>query len=90
MDDDPYGFCYQIEKDAAQAFDKAGLAAFERQIQARFEAAVTAKPAPGKALGHEPDGIWSELLRTIYLAQNNLAAYNQSDRRAGRKPWKTD
>ena len=43
MDDDPYGFCYQIEKDAAKAFDKAGLAAFERQIQARFEAAATVR-----------------------------------------------
>jgi hypothetical protein len=78
MDDDPYGFCYQIEKDAAKAFDKAGLAAFERQIQARFEAAATAKPAPGKALGHDPEYLlrhWSELLRTIYLAQKNLAAY---------------
>ena len=72
MDDDPYGFCYQIEKDAAKAFEKVGLAAFERQIQARFEAAATAKPAPGKALGHEPEYLlrhWSELLRTVYLAQ---------------------
>src|SRR4029453_1759755 len=28
MDDDPYAFCYQIEKDAAAAFDKEGLVAF--------------------------------------------------------------
>ena len=40
MDDDPYGFCCQIEKDAAQAFDKAGLAAFERQIQLRARPAL--------------------------------------------------
>jgi hypothetical protein len=25
MDDDPYAFCYQIEKDASEAFNKAGL-----------------------------------------------------------------
>ena len=25
MDDDPYAFCHEIEKDAAAAFDKAGL-----------------------------------------------------------------
>jgi hypothetical protein len=86
MDDDPYGFCYQIEKDAAKAFDKTGLAAFERQIQARFEVAATAKPAPGKALGHEPEYLlrhWSELLRTIYLAQKNLAAYIALTTRTG-------
>ena len=40
MDDDPYAFCYEIEKDAVAAFDKAGLAAFEKQIRARFEAAA--------------------------------------------------
>jgi RimJ/RimL family protein N-acetyltransferase len=39
MDDDPYAFCHEIEKDAAAAFDRAGLAAFEKQIRQRFEAA---------------------------------------------------
>jgi hypothetical protein len=39
MDDDPYAFCHEIEKDAAAAFEKAGLAAFEKQIRQRFEAA---------------------------------------------------
>src|ERR1017187_10093206 len=78
MDDDPYALCYDIEKDASKAFDKAGLAAFERQIRARFEAAGTAQLAQGKALGHEPEYLrqrGSEILRTIYLAQRNLAAY---------------
>jgi hypothetical protein len=32
MDDDPYAFCHQIEEDAAAAFNKAGLAAFEKQV----------------------------------------------------------
>jgi hypothetical protein len=78
MDDDPYALCYDIEKDASKAFDKAGLAAFERQIRTRFEAAETVKPAQGKAPGHEPEyrrRRGSEILRTIYLAQRNLAAY---------------
>ena len=78
MDDDPYALCYDIEKDASKAFDKAGLAAFERQIRTRFEVAETAKPAQGKALGRDPEYLrrrGSEILRTIYLAQRNLAAY---------------
>jgi tetratricopeptide (TPR) repeat protein len=78
MDDDPYALCYDIEKDAAKAFDKAGLAAFERRIRARFETVAMVKPARGKALGHEPEYLrrrGSEILRTIYLAQRNLAAY---------------
>jgi hypothetical protein len=79
IDDDPYGFCYEIEKDAAKEFDKTGLAAFERQIRARFEAASTAKPAPGKPLGHQPEYLrrrCSDVLRTLYLAQRNVAAYS--------------
>jgi hypothetical protein len=77
MDDDPYGFCYGIEKDAVKVFDKAGLAAFEKRITARFEAAATAKPTPGKSLD-QPEYLrrrWSEVLRTLYLAQRNIAAY---------------
>jgi len=43
MDNDPYAFCYQIEKDVAKALNKAGLAAFERLIRARFEAIPSAE-----------------------------------------------
>src|ERR1035437_3903351 len=78
MDDDPYGFCHRIEKDAAKAFDKAGLAAFERQARARFEAAATAKPARRKPTGDQPEHLrrhYGGVLRTIYLARKNLAAY---------------
>lgn len=68
MDDDPYGFCYQIEKDAAAAFDKAGLAAFEKQIRERFDT-VSADPSS-----------WAyrrgaDILRAIYIAQRDIEAY---------------
>ena len=39
MDDDPYAFCYQIEKDVTKAFDKAGRIVFEKLARSRFEAA---------------------------------------------------
>ncbi|MBI4873420.1 MAG: hypothetical protein HY822_02165 [Acidobacteria bacterium] len=67
MDDDPYAFCYQIEKDAAKALDKAGRAAFEKSVRARFEAAP-AQPEYNRRR-------WSEVLRAIYLARRNAAAY---------------
>jgi len=68
MDDDPYAFCYQIEKDAAAAFDKAGLAAFEKQIHRRFEAASADPSAWTYRRG-------AEILRAIYVAQRNIQAY---------------
>ena len=67
MDDDPYAFCCQIEKDLTKAFNKAGRAAFEKLIGARFEAAP-AQPEYNRRR-------WSEVLRAIYLAQRNAAAY---------------
>ena len=67
MDDDPYAFCYQIEKDVTKAFNKAGRAAFEKLIRARFEAAP-AQPEYNRRR-------WSEVLRAVYLAQRNAAAY---------------
>jgi hypothetical protein len=78
MDNDNYGFFYHIETDAAEVFNKPGLAAFERQMRARFEAAATAKPAHGKPLGHEAEyrrRRASDALRTLYIAQKDVAAY---------------
>jgi uncharacterized protein DUF6880 len=68
MEDDPHAFCFEIEKDAAAAFDKSGLSAFEKQVQARFQAA-TGEPS------RYPYRRWSAILRAIYLAQRNIAAY---------------
>jgi hypothetical protein len=67
MDNDPYSFCYQIEKEAAQVFDRPGVAVFERLIRSRFEAAP---PGEGYDRRH-----WGDALRAIYLAQRNPVAY---------------
>src|SRR5947208_6701895 len=70
MDDDPYAFFYQIEKDAAAAFNKAGLTAFEKQVRKRFKA-VSGEPYDSEY----PCRLWSEVLRAIYCAQRNIPAY---------------
>jgi hypothetical protein len=78
MDDDPYGFCYHIERDAAKVFDKAGLAAFTKQVRARFDGAVNAKPTADGSPKDRPENIlrhWGETLRTLYLAQKDLETY---------------
>ena len=68
MDDDPYAFCHEIEKDTSAAFHEAGRAAFERQIRPRFEA-VSGDPASW------PYRRMSAVLRAIYVAQENILAY---------------
>ena len=79
MDDDPYAFCYQIEKDAAAAFNKVGLAAFEKQVRARFE------DVAGEPSGY-PYRRWSEVLRAVYRVQRNIAAYVALAEQTGLKP----
>ena len=89
MEDDPYGFCYDLEKEAAKAFSRAGLAAFVKQIRARFDAAATHTPRPGEHAGHSPDSArrrWAEILRTLYLRRKNVAAYQALAEETGLTP----
>ncbi len=79
MDDDPYAFCYEIEKDTAAAFDRTGRAAFEKQIRARFEA-VSGDPASREYRR------LSAVLRAICLAQGNVSAYVAHAERTGLTP----
>ncbi len=78
MDDDPYAFCYEIEKDISAAFDKAGRIAFEKQARTRFEAVSedpSSWPWPYRRL--------SAVLRAIYVAQHNVKAYVAHAERTG-------
>jgi hypothetical protein len=76
MDHDPFCLLHQIERETARVFNKAGLAAFERQVRARFDkgcAATSSDPAqrpPTAAQRH-----WGAVLRAIYLRQRNVKAY---------------
>ena len=71
-------FCHEIEKNAAKAFDKVGLAAFERRVRARFDAAAEATTSPDGSTEGNPEYArrrWGDTLRTIYVAQRNVDAY---------------
>jgi len=39
IEEDPYGFCFGLEKDLAAVLDKAGLAALVQQVKDRFDEA---------------------------------------------------
>jgi hypothetical protein len=80
MEDDPYGFCSHLEKDAAKVFNTAGHVAFVKMIRERFDAAATATPAPGESFSRNPAYArrrWGEIFRTLYLAQRNVEAYRE-------------
>ncbi len=75
MDNDPYGFAYQLERDAVKVMNRASLAAFARQVRIRFDG----EPASGSESRSGHAGYarrrWAEVLRAIYAAQRDVAAY---------------
>lgn len=78
MDDDPYGFCCHLEKDAVKVFDKAGRAAFAKLFRAHFEGAARTKPTADGSFKDRREYIcrrWGEALPMLYLAQENIEAY---------------
>jgi len=78
IDKDDYGFCYQLEMDAVKVFNKAYLAAFVKLVRARFDAAAQKTGKEDDKLRERPDYLrrrWGEVLRTLYAAQKDVAAY---------------
>ena len=41
MEDDPYGFCHDLDREAVKVLDKKGLEAFVHQIRSKFESTLT-------------------------------------------------
>ena len=77
MEDDPYGFCYRLEAEAAKAFGRKGLPAFEQEVRSRFEA------AEGRDY---PRRRWGEVLRAILAARRDVTAYVEICERTGFAP----
>src|SRR5215813_10746344 len=76
MEEDPYGFCYHLERRAVHVFTPHGLAAFEQAVCRRVEAG-TGRTSPAPARGDAAYAQWRgvEILKTIYAAQGNIEAY---------------
>ncbi len=88
MDDDPFAFFNDLEKQLVEAFDTDGLAAFEQRIRSRFEAALTAT-APEAPAGDRPEywrRHWGGVLRAIYLVQKDRDAYIALTSETGLRP----
>ena len=74
MEDDPYGFCHDLDREAVKVLDKKGLEAFIRRIRSKFESSLIQddqeKRFPGYARRR-----WGEILKTLLAGQRNVAAY---------------
>lgn len=86
MDHDPYGFSRGVETAAAKVLDEAGIAAFERRVRARLDAAAAAQPPADELLRNKADYArrhWGEVLKNLYLMRNNGSDYVALTERTG-------
>lgn len=49
MEDSPYGFCYNLDREAVKVLDKDGLRAFSRRSRSQFEMLARVGPYTGHA-----------------------------------------
>ena len=78
MDDDPYGFCHDLARHAAEVLDPRGLAAFVNRVRARFDAATDARRSPEGVSRNDTTydrERWAEALRRLYIAQHDLSSF---------------
>jgi uncharacterized Zn finger protein len=74
MEDDPYGFCHDLERGVVKVLDKKGLAAFIQQTRAKFEAAPRQDEKEKRFSGYARRR-WGGVLKTLLAAQRNVDAY---------------
>jgi hypothetical protein len=90
MDDDPYGFCNDLELSAVKVLDRAGREAFEQEVRARF-AKECAKECAAAAHSKRPAAPnpnfvrdrWGGMLKAVYTQQRNIAKYIEVTTRTG-------
>lgn len=75
MEDDPYGFCWDLDREAVTVLDKEGLDAFIRQVREKLDTAT--KKATSKETGTTDYSIrrWTVVLKRLLAAQRNVDAY---------------
>ncbi|HAM52649.1 MAG TPA: hypothetical protein DCP92_18845 [Nitrospiraceae bacterium] len=74
MEDDPYGFCHDLDRVAAKVLDRKGLDAFVRQIRFKFEASLI-RDDEDKLSFEYARRRWGRVLKTLLAAQRNVDAY---------------
>lgn len=78
MDNDDYGFCYDIEQDIAQVLNKAGFQLFRKHFQDQFENAfVPYKSKPPKFIYDYPADVYrsADILKEIYIVKKDIKSY---------------
>ncbi len=74
MEDDPYGFCHDLDRGVVKVLDKKGLEAFIQQIRFKLESSPIQSDQEKGFSGYARRR-WGGALRTLLAAQRNVGAY---------------
>jgi hypothetical protein len=72
MEDDPFGFCHNLDRQVVKVLDKKGLEAFVGQIRAKFDSAPSLDE---KRIPDYTRRRWGGVLKTLLAGQRNVEAY---------------
>lgn len=89
MDNDAYGFCYNIEQKLVKALNRQGLSLFENSIQSRFDKAVsTAKLKDSERIYNYPYSVRqnADILKVVYIAKKDIESYLGLFKKVGATP----
>jgi Family of unknown function (DUF6880) len=74
MEDDPYGFCHNLEREVVKDFDERGLEAFVRRIRSKFEFCLAGGNEEKRSVEYAIRK-WGGVLKTLLAAQRSIDAY---------------
>jgi tetratricopeptide (TPR) repeat protein len=74
MEDDPYGYCYYLDREALKVLDKKGLDAFTRRIRFKFESVLSQDDKDNRFPGYAHRR-WGGVLKTLLAGQRDVDAF---------------
>jgi hypothetical protein len=83
MDQDPFGFCFELGKDLAGALDRSGREALVRLLRARLDAPPTSAEGSPRHIQDYSRHRSGQVLRALHLAQKDIDAYVQLAEESG-------
>ncbi len=73
MEDDPYGFCFDLDREVGKVLDKKGLEAFIHLVRSKLEPSMIKDKK--KSSPSYPSRRWGGVLKTLLVSQRNVDAY---------------
>jgi hypothetical protein len=74
MEEDPYGFCHDLDRDVVNVLDKKGLEALVRRIRAKFESVPNSGDKEKRSAEYARRR-WGAVLKTLLAGQRNVDGY---------------